>query len=208
MKDEIEKYFSTVNRKVNVTSIEGADARSIILERAYNTDLDNLWDAISTKERLERWYGVVTGDLQQGGRYQIEGNAEGTIVVCEPKKRIELSWEYQGYTSWVYVTVNELDSGLVSVTVEHLMHHSPYWVQYGSGAGGVGWEVSLLSLMFHLDNPESSKVDDSFAMTDEGKEFVKIASDGWGQASIASGEDREQALQAAENTTAFYTGQG
>jgi hypothetical protein len=41
----------------------------------------------------------------------------------------------------------------------------------------------------------------------EGKDFIRVSSAGWGEASIADGTDRDAALAAMGRTTAFYTGE-
>ena len=49
--------------------------------------------------------------------------------------------------------------------------------------------------------------EEEFAASPEGRRFVTDSSDGWGQASIASGTEAEEARAAARRTTAFYTGE-
>ena len=44
-------------------------------------------------------------------------------------------------------------------------------------------------------------------MSPEGKAFVRGSSDGWGQAHIAAGEEPAAALESAERTRQFYTGE-
>lgn len=60
-----------------------------------------LWEATTTPERLARWFLPVEGDLKLGGRYQLEGNAGGTITRCDPPEALDMTWEFGGGTSWV-----------------------------------------------------------------------------------------------------------
>jgi hypothetical protein len=62
-----------------------------------------LQDAFTDVKRLRRWYSPVTGDLKQGRNYQIEGNAKGTIIVCNPPTLLCLTWEYGANMSWLDV---------------------------------------------------------------------------------------------------------
>ena len=39
-----------------------------------------------------------------------------------------------------------------------------------------------------------------------GRDYVRLSSEDWGRAAIASGVDRDEALAAVGRTTAFYTG--
>ena len=62
-------------------------ARSPI-SAVYDTTLDDLWDACTNAERIPRWFLPVSGELRDGGRYQLEGNAGGTIERCDPPTRL------------------------------------------------------------------------------------------------------------------------
>jgi hypothetical protein len=44
-------------------------------------------------------------------------------------------------------------------------------------------------------------------MSDEARAFIRGSSDAWGEASVKSGMDRTAALEAAENTRKFFTGE-
>ena len=70
---------------------EGKAAKAVIAARVYDTDPDDLWDALTNAERIPRWFSPVTGDLKQGGRYQVQGNAGGTILRCEPARALDLT---------------------------------------------------------------------------------------------------------------------
>ena len=66
---------------------------SVSLSRSYPTSVEDLWEACTTAERLARWFSPVHGDLRLGGRYQVEGNAGGTVEQCDPPRSFRLSWE-------------------------------------------------------------------------------------------------------------------
>ena len=59
------------------------------LTRSYATTVEDLWDAATSKERIPRWFLPVSGRLELGGRYQLEGNAGGTIRHCERPSYLE-----------------------------------------------------------------------------------------------------------------------
>ena len=46
-----------------------------MLERTYETTIVDLWDAITSAERIPRRFLPISGDLRLGGRYQLEGHA-------------------------------------------------------------------------------------------------------------------------------------
>ena len=160
-------------------------------------------------ERLKRWFAPVTGNLRLGGRYQLEGNASGTITDCVPEKSASLTWEFGGFTSWVNLSLTPEGNG-TRLELEHIAHISPHWDQFGPGAVGVGWDLSFLGLTAHFERPGDDVRAEGLGgweTSDEAKVLVRAASDDWGRAAIAAGEDRDHALKAAEATRRFYSGE-
>ena len=90
--------------------------------------------------------------------------------------------------------------------LRHVAHvPDELWDEYGPGAAGVGWDLALLGLHHHLaDNPFDGE---AWSTSEPGKTFVAAASRAWRDASITAGTAPESATQAAERTTAFYTGE-
>jgi uncharacterized protein YndB with AHSA1/START domain len=50
-------------------TVDGDEARAVVLARTYKTDLEDLWDARTNPERIPRWFLPVSGDLrtERGG---------------------------------------------------------------------------------------------------------------------------------------------
>ncbi|UVI36316.1 SRPBCC family protein [Brevibacterium spongiae] len=199
-----------VDRGLSI-SIEGDTQHTVqTISQTYPTTVADLWDACTDPARLERWFAPVSGDLELGGRYAIEGNASGTIEKCEPLSSYSLTWEFAGGISYVTVRVTEADAG-ARFTLEH--SHSgeagaEFWTQFGPGATGVGWDLSLLGLAFHLvagtGRPEN---ENEWVTSAPAQEFVRTSSTRWGEASIAAGTPADEARAAADRTTGFYLGQ-
>ena len=66
------------------------------IEERYDTDIDDLWSAITDPDRLARWYGQVEGDLRAGGEFRlyIESNdieSTGRVEACEPPQRLAVT---------------------------------------------------------------------------------------------------------------------
>jgi uncharacterized protein YndB with AHSA1/START domain len=74
-------------------SLRAADGTGIVrMEDRFDTDIDDLWAALTDPDRLARWYGEVEGNLRLGGEYRrrvFASGAEGTgrIEACEPPRR-------------------------------------------------------------------------------------------------------------------------
>ena len=205
---DVEDHLGALERSVASLERDGRPARAVTLARGYAATVAELWDAVTNGERIARWFLPVSGDLEPGGRYQLEGNAGGVISACEPRSRLALTWEYGGDLSWVEVRFSAAGAGRARLALTHTAYLSGHWDQYGPGAVGVGWEMGLLGLAFHLAQPAAPKIDEAaFAASRDGKAFITGSSDRWGQASVASGTDPAAARAAVRRTTAFYTGE-
>ena len=203
-----EGNLGAMERAVSSLERDGQPARGVTLSRGYETTVDDLWEAVTSRERIPRWFLPVSGDLELGGRYQLEGNAGGAVTACEQRSRFALTWEFGGDVSWVDVRVSDDGAGRARLTLTHTARLSPHWDEYGPGAAGVGWEMGLLGLAVHLADPTAPKPDEeAFAASRDGRAFIAGSSDGWGEAAVAAGEDPDAARAAAGRTKAAYTGE-
>ena len=208
MSVDAESHLAAVDRSVSSLERDGRPARAITLGRSFPVPLEILWDAVTNAERIARWFLPITGDLEPGGRFQLEGNAGGVITACEPPSFYAVTWEFAGDTSWVEVRCSADGTGAARFELTHTALLSPHWDQYGPGASGVGWEMGLLGLALHLTEPDEPKLDETaFATSPEGKALMTGSSEAWGEAAIAAGMDADAARAAARSTTAFYTGE-
>lgn len=196
-----------VDREVRTGERDGSITRVVVARRTYATDQADLWDAVTNPERLPRWFLPVTGELRVGGRYQLEGNAGGTVERCDEPERLAVTWEFAEQVSWVTVTLTPADDG----TTLEVAHEAPvdpaFWAQYGPGATGVGWELGLVGLGLHLDTgaPVDPEAALAWPTSPEGIAFVRAVATGWASAAVADGDDGAAARDAAENTVTFYT---
>ncbi len=204
---DVAHHLGAVQRSVRSLERDGKPARAVVLTRIYDTDQADLWNALTSPERLPRWFLPVEGDLRPGGRYQLKGNAGGRTTHCEPPAFLGLTWEMQGQVSWVEVRLARESASRTRFTLTHTAPLSQFWTQYGPGAVGVGWELGLMGMALHLADPAAKFDEVSFSASPESKAYMTASSEAWGEAAIAGGENPEQARAAARNTTAFYTGQ-
>lgn len=205
------RYIGAVTREVQSRDYEGRPARVVVATCAYDTAIEDVWDAITKAERIPRWFLPVSGDLRLGGRYQLHGNASGQITGCEPPTHLALTWEFGGDVSWVHVRLAKLSDGGTHLQLEHIAYvPEDRWTQYGPGAVGVGWDLTLMGLGQHLSTGAAVDPQQALAWTasEEGKNFMRQSSEQWCGASISAGTDEAAARDAASRTTAFYTGEG
>ncbi len=208
MNFDVGEHLGATERSVSVLERDGQPVRAVILSRRYATTLEDLWDAVTNSERLPRWFLAVSGELRPGGRYQLEGNAGGVITACGHPWHFALTWEFGGDVSWVEARFSQDGPGHARLALTHTQRLSEHWIQYGPGATGVGWELGLLGLAFHLADPDAPKPDEvAFATSRDGKAFIRGSGERWGQAAIEAEANPAAARAAARRTIAFYTGE-
>jgi uncharacterized protein YndB with AHSA1/START domain len=75
-------------------SLQSADGTGVVrIEDRYNTDIDDLWEALTDPGRLARWYGQVEGELRPGGQFRTYNAADdiegtGRVEECLPPGRL------------------------------------------------------------------------------------------------------------------------
>lgn len=208
MEVDIARVLGPVTRTVKSCEKDGKPASAVTLTRLYETDVDDLWDALTSAERIPRWFLPIDGDLRLGGKYQLKGNAGGTITACTPPRHFAATWEFGATVSWIDVALAP-EGGQARLTLEHTAIIEDHWRQFGPGAVGIGWDLALMGLDRHLAS--GAPVDQRAAMTwmgsPNGKELVSQCGEQWRTAHVASGEDPASAKQRADRTIAFYRGE-
>ena len=172
---DFEAHLGATVRSVQVLERDGKPARGVTLERLYDTTADDLWDAVTNPERLPRWFSPVSGDLKLGGRYQIQGNAGGTITACEAPSALDLTWEFGGGVSWVEVRIADEAPERARLTLCHIsILDEEFWPTYGPGAVGAGWDLAFLGLALHLSGEMRERMkEDEFLTSPAGKQLVR-----------------------------------
>jgi uncharacterized protein YndB with AHSA1/START domain len=200
--------LNAIQRTTGRRDVPAGQARTVVLRRSYDAPVEDVWDAITNPERISRWFLPVSGDLRLGGKYQLEGNAGGEILRCEPPRLLAVSWimgePKEGDFSEVEVRLSTGDGGRTDLHLEHAAIVDPqFWDQFGPGAVGVGWDGGLLGLGLHLSG---GAIEDPAAwmVSDEARRFYSGSSEAWGAALLAAGEDEATVRAMVENTTRFY----
>ncbi|MGH9157866.1 MAG: SRPBCC family protein [Acidimicrobiales bacterium] len=207
---DVVQQINAVRRHVGSRMLEAGEARTTTIGTTYDAGIDEVWDACTNAERIPRWFMPVSGDLRLHGRYQLEGNAGGTIQRCDPPNGFVATWEYGGDVSWIEVRLlAELD-GRTRLELDHVAHvDDQRWAEFGPGAVGVGWDLGLLGLALHLATGEPVDREEvaAWSASAGGRQFMALSSARWCDASIAAGTDAPEARAAADRTTAAYTGE-
>ncbi|MEO1323301.1 MAG: SRPBCC domain-containing protein [Pseudomonadota bacterium] len=205
--------FGIEFRETTELVFEGKPARAVSGIRTYSTDVEDLWDALTNPDRIPRWFLPITGDLNEGGNYQLQGHAGGKITKCEPPKFFHATWEYGDDISWLQVLVSKVEKGS-ELSLTHIMlkddKGNEHWEKYGPAATGVGWDLAFLALDYVLSNANAiidAAENAAWLTTVAGKLFVRDAAKKWGEAHTFAGEAKDIALEMAKRTASFYTGE-
>jgi uncharacterized protein YndB with AHSA1/START domain len=184
---DIVSQVNSTHRQVGSRRIPAGEGRTVLLRRRYGAPIEDVWDACTHPDRINRWFLPVTGDLHLGGTYQLKGNAGGEILRCEKPGLLHVTWALgEGMGTEVEVRL-AADSG--GGTLFELVHSAPAAVvdemarAYGPGVTigiGGGWDLSLLGLDLHL---AGTPFDPATAENDpEVKEFATRCCHAWGAA--------------------------
>lgn len=139
--------LTAVERRMTDTVIEQGAARAAVLRRRYDAAIDDVWNAITTAERIDRFFLPLSGDLRQGGNYAFEGQASGKILVCEPPTLLRVEWVPPSRESTDQVEVRLTADGsdatwleLEHASTEDIFHTDPSAEKYSPA---IGWEGPL-----------------------------------------------------------------
>src|ERR1700680_1764405 len=75
-------------------SLRSADGKGVVrMQDRFDTDIDDLWSALTDPLRLARWMGEVEGDLRLGGEFRARffyrgWEGRGRVEACEPSRRL------------------------------------------------------------------------------------------------------------------------
>ena len=205
---DVTQQINAVQRQVGTRVLEAGEARTVIISQSYDAAIEDVWDACTNPERIPRWFLPITGELKVGGRYQLQGNAGGTIERCDPPTSFAATWEFGGQVSWIEVRL-VAEPGGTRLVLDHIaLVDDERWAEFGPGAVGVGWDAGLMGLATHLASGQSVAPGEgaAWAASADGRRFMSLASQRWCDASIAAGTDEADARAAADRTTAAYTG--
>ena len=207
MIDAIEQ-ITNVRRTLGGRTLEAGEARVLTISQVYDTDVQDMWEVVTDPDRIQRWFLPISGELREGGKYQFEGQAGGTITRCDKPHSVSATWEFGGQVSWVEVRLTAEGDGRTRFELEHTAPIDDHWDQFGPGAVGIGWDMAVWGLANHLAAPDAP-LDKAEAMawmgSPDGKRFMKSSSDAWAAADIADGTDQATAERRAATTYAAYT---
>jgi uncharacterized protein YndB with AHSA1/START domain len=143
--------LEATHREVGRRRIGAGEARTALIRRRYDAPIEDVWDACTNPDRLNRWFLQVTGDLRVGGTFSLRGNASGEIVRCEPPRLLAVTWAFGDRpVDEVELRLSSDPDGETLLELEHatvsgLVEWEGEMVDVIPGVGS-GWEVPLIYL--------------------------------------------------------------
>ena len=134
-----------------LSSMRAEDGVGIVrVEERYDTDVDDLWTALTDPGRLARWIAEVEGDLRPGGEFRARFTSgwEGTgrVDACEPPRRLLVVTQETGEPGEQVVEATLTADGDQTVLV---IEERGLPVD-NLAAYGAGWQVHAEDLAAHL----------------------------------------------------------
>jgi uncharacterized protein YndB with AHSA1/START domain len=215
---DVNAQIHAVDRGVETTDRDGEAVRVQRLAQEFPAAIDDVWQAVTTADRIARWFLPVEGELRVGGRYQLVGNAGGEVLECNPPAdgvaSYRATWEYGGGITWITMLLRAEGAEHTRVELEHVARLADVpedmWTQFGPAATGIGWDSGFLGLALHLGGATDGPTPEEGAawmLSEEGKQFTRLSSLDWARAHVADGGDPQTAATAAAATAAMYMGE-
>jgi uncharacterized protein YndB with AHSA1/START domain len=193
---DIASQINAIDRKVErLPAADGVGERvSVVMRRSYDAPVGDVWDAVTQPDRIRRWFMPISGELRAGGSFQLEGNAGGEILSCEPPSLLRVT--FGAPTSIVELRLIPQGDGETLLELEHTVPIE--MAQSGAGAlyVGPGWDGALLGLGLFL---RGEAVGDPVAAANstEAREFSKESVSAWAAVVKDSGTATAEQLAAA-----------
>lgn len=168
--------IDAIHREVGRRTGDDGELVGVLLQRRYQSPVEDVWDAITDPERIKRWFLPLTVDLHEGGDFQLEGNAGGRILRCDRPRLLRVT--FGGDTSIVELRL--IPDGDDATTLE--LEHTVPLEMAGSGAGalyvGPGWDGAFLALGLFLSG---EVIDDpvAAASSPEAQTFSRASVAAW-----------------------------
>ncbi|HZX04180.1 SRPBCC family protein [Kribbella sp.] len=193
---DILEHINAVQREVSRTG----ETVTVVMRRTYRAEPAEVWDALTDPERMRRWFMPVSGDLKVGGSFQLEGNAGGEILECDPPKRFKVT--FGGPNSLVELRLLPGADSSTDLELEHSMDAAP--APGGAGAlwVGPGWDGGLLGLALYVNGELPADADPTaMANSAEVIKYNEYSVRAWIEAVRASGTTSEEDLLSTARTS-------
>ncbi|HEY2642940.1 MAG TPA: SRPBCC domain-containing protein [Galbitalea sp.] len=125
------------------------------VEDVYDTDIEDLWSAITEPARLVRWLVTVDGDLGVGGEFSATFTSGwrgvGRVDVCNAPHHLQVTtWSDDDAPGVIVATLVEEEAGTRLIIEESGLPLDVYFYH------GSGWQTHIEDLAAYLAGRETS----------------------------------------------------
>ncbi|MDN5819960.1 MAG: SRPBCC domain-containing protein [Brachybacterium sp.] len=170
-----------------------------------------LWPLLTRRRELAHWFGPVSGELYEGGRFEAPAGAGGRIVQVQEPHRLGLTWKRAAGEEPLLLRLDPEDDGTTLLALRHTaLLDAEEFARTGPGSLALGWEIALLSLAAHTDGWGATCLAPVPVPTPEwlrgpqGARYVRAWSVRWAAEAIAAGVDESSARQGESETVRRY----
>lgn len=166
-----------------------------------------LWPLLTRPGELERWFGPVSGELIEGGRFEAPDGALGRILQVQEPHRISLTWDQGAGEDPLLVQLDPEDDGTTQLMLRHAVElEAEEFARTGPGVLALGWEIALLALAAHTDGWQATCLAPVPSPTPrwrhgaQGEQYLRAWSVRWAAEAIAAGVEEAAARQGEAET--------
>jgi uncharacterized protein YndB with AHSA1/START domain len=136
-------------------TLRSVDGKGVVrMEARYETDVDDLWSAITDPERLARWIVEVSGDLHVGGEFNASFTSSwegvGRVDVCERPHRLLVTMSPGTADETVIEAELHGDGDKTLLVIEERGLPLDVYADHGAG-----WQAHIDDLTAHLAGRET-----------------------------------------------------
>jgi uncharacterized protein YndB with AHSA1/START domain len=127
---------------------------AVRMEDLYDTNIDDLWSALTDPRRLARWVAEVEGDLRPGGqiraRFTSAWEGPGRIDVCQAPHRLTVTMSPGAPDETVIDAILAAEHDKTRLVIEERGLPLDELAHYGAG-----WQAHVEDLSTHIQGREA-----------------------------------------------------
>lgn len=211
------RKFSFAKAAKKQSAAQGAqDAYVIEISAQTPKSVDEIWGALVKPEKIALWLTPVSGKLAKGGSFTLGDLANGSINVCEPKRRLGIDLIRGTQRQSLDIFFAEEGKGkskqrIICVKITAKISDLPAgnWEKFGPAILGMGWEMVAHTLLDYLAAGQATpRIGGTmaYAASAEGRAFCTQSFGGWRAAAMTGGADAGIMAGPAPSVLEIYTG--
>ncbi len=182
--------LQAIERTMGDREIAQGPARAATLRRRYQAPIAEVWSAITTADRIDRFFLPVTIDTEDGS-YAFQGQASGRILACDAPNLVRVEWlpPDRGEADQVELRLTADGPAATWLELEHASVADVFHTDLSGDkfSPAIGWEGPLHFLGEHLRGALPDRPSLEWYVFDEAEEMrlAKLRAPEWAKAEAA-----------------------